>query len=119
MEDLPELPAVVYVSEVSHLHGGDAYCFGGGLYIDPVFPDYSGEGHRGARAHRADRALRTVEIPPPAAIDYYGMIDTSRAGQRGRRHGRLRLPAAGFRHPRLHLRGVGHCRRHAVGWRDP
>ena len=40
VEDLPELPAVVYVSEVSHLHGGEAYCFGGGLYIDPVFPDY-------------------------------------------------------------------------------
>ncbi|MGO4831351.1 AAA family ATPase, partial [Rhizobiaceae sp. 2RAB30] len=36
LEDLPEGPAVVYLSEVSHLHGGRAYCFGGGLYIDPV-----------------------------------------------------------------------------------
>ena len=35
---LPEVPAVCYVTEVSHLHAGRAYCFGGGLYIDPVFP---------------------------------------------------------------------------------
>ena len=40
VEDLPELPAVVYVTEVSHLFGGEAFCFGGGLYVDPVFPDY-------------------------------------------------------------------------------
>ncbi|RVC57475.1 YhfX family PLP-dependent enzyme, partial [Mesorhizobium sp. M00.F.Ca.ET.038.03.1.1] len=40
MEDLPELPAVLYLTEVSHLSGGKAYCFGGGFYIDPIFPDY-------------------------------------------------------------------------------
>ncbi|MBD0865786.1 MAG: alanine racemase, partial [Rhodobacteraceae bacterium] len=40
VEDLPENPAVLYLSEVSHHYGGKAYCFGGGLYIDPVFPKY-------------------------------------------------------------------------------
>ncbi len=30
VEDLPEVPAVLYLTEVSHLHGGRAYCFGGG-----------------------------------------------------------------------------------------
>ena len=30
MEDLPELPASLYLTEVSHQHGGKAYCFGGG-----------------------------------------------------------------------------------------
>ena len=40
VEDLPELPAVLYLTEVSHLSGGKAYCFGGGFYIDPIFPDY-------------------------------------------------------------------------------
>ena len=40
VEDLPERPAVVYLTEVSHLVGDEAFCFGGGLYIDPVFPDY-------------------------------------------------------------------------------
>ena len=40
IEDLPERPAVVYLSEVSHLYHDQAYCFGGGLYVDPVFPNY-------------------------------------------------------------------------------
>lgn len=73
--DLPELPAVVYVSEISHLHGDRAYCFGGGLYIDPVFPDYEVKAVV-AREPSIDR-LAPVEIPPPAAIDYYGMIDVT------------------------------------------
>ena len=38
MEDLPERPAMLYLTEVSHLSGGKAYCFGGGFYIDPIFP---------------------------------------------------------------------------------
>lgn len=73
VEDLPEDPAVAYVSEVSHLHGDRAYCFGGGLYIDPVFPDYDVKAVV-SREPRTD-TLASVEIPPPAAIDYYGMID--------------------------------------------
>ena len=77
VEDLPELPAVVYVSEVSHHHGGEAYCFGGGLYIDPIFPDYPVRAVVAREPTVAEAALRTVEIPPPAAIDYYGMIDAS------------------------------------------
>ena len=72
-DDLPELPAVVYLTEVSHLHGGRGYCFGGGLYIDPVFPPYTPHAMVGADP---DAAVKLpVEIPPPAAIDYYGMID--------------------------------------------
>ncbi len=77
VEDLPELPAVVYVSEISHRHGPEAYCFGGGLYIDPIFPDYPVRAVVAREPTVADAALRTVEIPPPAAIDYYGMIDAS------------------------------------------
>jgi predicted amino acid racemase len=72
IRDLEELPAACYVTEVSHLHAGRAYCFGGGLYIDPVFPDYP------LRALLADgdgRRLVDAAIPPPAAIDYYGQLD--------------------------------------------
>ena len=76
LQDLPELPAVVYVTEVSHFHGSEAYCFGGGLYIDPVFPDYQVRAIVASEPTSAEAALRNVEIPPPAAIDYYGMIDT-------------------------------------------
>lgn len=77
VEDLPERPAVLYLTEVSHLHGGRAYCFGGGLYIDPVFPDYDVKALVGPEPATDGTALRSVEIPPPAAIDYYGMIDAT------------------------------------------
>lgn len=72
VRDLPERPAAVYVSEVSHIHGDRAYCFGGGLYIDPVFPPYQ---VRAVVSHEpgAD-TVHDVELPPPAAIDYYGTI---------------------------------------------
>lgn len=73
MEDLPEEPALLYMSEVSHLHGDRAYCFGGGLYIDPVFPDYAVKALVGKTPTVADAALAVVDIPPPQAIDYYGM----------------------------------------------
>ncbi len=77
VKDLPERPAVVYLTEVSHEHAGRAYCFGGGLYIDPVFPDYDVQAIVAREPTSAARDLASVEIPPPSAIDYYGMIDTS------------------------------------------
>ena len=76
---VPEAPAVVYLSEVSHLIGDEAFCFGGGLYIDPVFPDYQVRAVVAREPTVAAAALRNVEIPAPAAIDYYGMIDASGA----------------------------------------
>jgi predicted amino acid racemase len=75
VEDLPELPAAVYLTEVSHLYGGDAYAFGGGLYIDPVFPPYQVRAVVSDRATTADAALADVALPPPDAIDYYAMVD--------------------------------------------
>jgi predicted amino acid racemase len=77
LEDLPELPAALYLSEVSHLHGNDAYCFGGGLYIDPVFPSYDVKALVSSEPTVSKDRLYSVEIPPPSAIDYYGMIDYS------------------------------------------
>jgi predicted amino acid racemase len=75
VRDLPELPAVVYLSEISHLHGGRAYCFGGGLYIDPVFPPYQVQ----ALVSRDPAVILSrkvpAELPPPGSIDYYGMLD--------------------------------------------
>jgi predicted amino acid racemase len=73
MQDLPEEPALLYMSEVSHLHGNRAYCFGGGLYIDPVFPDYAVKALISNIPTVQDSALAQVDIPPPQAIDYYGM----------------------------------------------
>lgn len=76
-EDLHELPAVAYVSEVAHRHNGRAYCFGGGLYVDPIFPDYSVHAIVSKEPTVAAEAMFEVEIPPPSAIDYYGMIDAA------------------------------------------
>jgi predicted amino acid racemase len=73
-EDLPEEPAALYVSEVSHYAGGRAYCFGGGLYVDPVFDPYQLRALV-AEAEGSDaRVLVEAEVPPPEAIDYYGML---------------------------------------------
>ena len=77
VEDLPELPAVCYLTEVSHLSGGKACCFGGGFYIDPIFPDYDVKAIVGPEPTADAAALRSVEIPPPSMIDYYAMIDAT------------------------------------------
>ena len=73
-DDLPELPAAAYVTEVSHSYGGRAYCFGGGLYIDPVFPDYQVRALVAPGGDFDAAFLADAEIPPPSMIDYYGML---------------------------------------------
>lgn len=77
IRDLPELPAAVYVTEVSHLYGDKAYCFGGGLYVDPVFPPYAMQVVVSREPSAGSDTLHGVDIPPPAAIDYYGLIDNA------------------------------------------
>lgn len=77
VEDLPEDPAVLYLSEVSHHHGGKAYCFGGGLYIDPVFPKYPIKALVSSEPTSRQSDLLEVEIPDYSAIDYYAMIDAT------------------------------------------
>lgn len=73
IEDLPEVPAVCYLSEVSHTYSGRAYCFGGGMYIDPVFPPYQIQAVVGRSPDST--ALLNASLPPPQAIDYYGQLD--------------------------------------------
>lgn len=70
--DLQETPAVCYLSEVSHLYDGRAYCFGGGTYVDPVFAPYQVTALVGRELSTASRLNAT--LPPPAAIDYYGQL---------------------------------------------
>jgi predicted amino acid racemase len=74
VQDLPEEPAVLYLSEISHIHNGHPYCFGGGLYIDPVFPDYDIKVLTGKNGDEAFKQPVSVKIPPPNAIDYYGIL---------------------------------------------
>lgn len=74
-DDLPERPAMVYVSEVAHNFGGKAYAFGGGLYVDPVFGDYPVNVVVAHDETEASTEPLPVAIPSPAAIDYYAPID--------------------------------------------
>lgn len=75
VEDLVEDPAIVYVSEVSHLWNGSAYVFGGGLYPDPVLSGVAtdalvvGDDEDAATARRLP-----VDMPASDAIDYYARI---------------------------------------------
>lgn len=77
VDDLPEDPAVLYLSEVSHHHAGKAYCFGGGLYVDPVFPKYQVRALVTSEPSSDPAAVAEVEIPDYSAIDYYAMIDAT------------------------------------------
>jgi predicted amino acid racemase len=74
VRDLAELPAVCYVTEVSHLHAGRAFAFGGGLYIDPVFGDYQVRAIVADRPGLGDARTLDASIPPPEAIDYYAQL---------------------------------------------
>lgn len=74
VRDLPEAPGIVYLSEVAHVHEGLPYCFGGGLYIDPVFPAYPVTALVGADPDAALKNRIRVEFPPDNAIDYYGIL---------------------------------------------
>lgn len=63
-KDLPEIPAYVYVSEVSHNFKGHAYLYGGGLYrrgnLEHVLFDQKGK-----------RWQSTMKPLPEENIDYY------------------------------------------------
>ena len=72
--DLPERPAMLYLTEVSHFHQGRAYCFGGGLYIDPVFAPYPLKALVGPVPEVALAKEVDAATPDPAMIDYYGQL---------------------------------------------
>jgi len=60
-----EGPAIVYVTEVSHLEGNKAYVFGGGFYPRSKMK----------RAYVPDKKLLLdVEELPPESIDYYSTV---------------------------------------------
>jgi len=62
VSDQPEVPALLYLSEVSHRHRGVAYCFGGGTYS---------RGHLQRALVGTDMRPVPVQAPEPEHIDYY------------------------------------------------
>jgi predicted amino acid racemase len=69
VSDEPELPAMVYVSEVSHITREAVYSLAGGLY--PRSRARTALIHRSAGATPVEAR---VELDPPEAIDYYGTL---------------------------------------------
>lgn len=66
VSDQPEVPAVMYLSEIAHTFGGRAYCYGGGRYP------------RGHLTHAlVGTELRPVPVRSPDAehIDYYFTLE--------------------------------------------
>jgi predicted amino acid racemase len=75
-QTVPERQAIVYLTEVSHLHSGGAFCFGGGLYecIGAVEHDHEALiGTAGSDGVRFVRARLTSS--PPGVIDFYGRLN--------------------------------------------
>jgi predicted amino acid racemase len=72
-DESPERPAIVYVSEVSHLDGDDAYVFGGGLYIDKVLGAYGLHALCGRDETIIER-IYPAEMAADGAIHYYAML---------------------------------------------
>jgi predicted amino acid racemase len=110
LENLPEEPAALYLSEISHHVAARAYCFGGGLYIDPVFRPYQLQALVSDRPEPDAQVLARAELPPPDAIDYYGML-TPPSGARLRVGATVifgfRIQAFVTRAPVVGLTGVG------------
>jgi predicted amino acid racemase len=69
VRDQPEVPAMIYVSEITHQLGGTAYSLAGGLYPRSKARQALIYG-RGAEPVRAE-----VRLDPADAIDYYGALE--------------------------------------------
>jgi predicted amino acid racemase len=85
-DDLPEQPAMVYLTEVSHMWDEQAYVFGGGFFVDdPPVPEREAFVRKALAGSDPDAALEQ-EVTwmgigargggSFAAIDYHGIVDT-------------------------------------------
>ncbi|WP_442543826.1 alanine racemase [Arthrobacter sp. KN11-1C] len=76
VSDQPELPAMIYVSEITHQTAEATYALGGGFYPRSkarnavIYPKSGGE-----------PVSATVELDPPDAIDYYGTLHVTGPGE--------------------------------------
>lgn len=78
-EDLPEKPAICYLSEVSDVRDDTAYALGGGFYIDPVIPDYQVRALVGRTGEEALGCRADASLMPLGGIDYYALLDRKSA----------------------------------------
>lgn len=80
-DDLPEAPAYVCVSEISHHVGDRAYAFGGGLFRDIYQQGADSEALVGASFAAARENLVGYAADIPQIIEYHAVLtDGSRCG---------------------------------------
>jgi predicted amino acid racemase len=72
--DIAERPAIVYVTEVSHVAAGNSYCFGGGLYVCGGARDRTLRGLIGRDAEEIFSQRITAVVPAPPGIDFYARL---------------------------------------------
>lgn len=76
LQAVPERQAIVYLTEVSHLHSGGAFCFGGGLYECIGAVEHDHEALIGTDGGDGERFVRArLTNPPAGVIDFYGRLD--------------------------------------------
>lgn len=72
---LPEKPAMLYLSEVSHLDGDFAFCFGGGLYLCIGSVEYQPRALVGRDlATAAKQSVEAMLSQNHQVIDFYGRL---------------------------------------------
>lgn len=71
--EAPELPAIVYVTEISHIDGNNAYAFAAGIYVDKLLGEYQMQAICG-RDEGALERIFPVDIAPDGAIHYYCIL---------------------------------------------
>ena len=85
--DLPEIPAIAYVSEISHITSEEAYAFGGGMMgADSVTglwsPDYHSHYMHSIVSHNLDEPPSFNALASPVGfIDYYIPVRQAAGGQ--------------------------------------
>ena len=113
--DLPELPAMCYVTEVTDESYDASYILGGGLFIDPVIPPYPLRACVGRDGDEALRRHADARLEPPGGIDYYARLDPSSARMDIGDSVVFGFRAQAFVTPRLCRRGTRPLPRRAVG----
>lgn len=73
-DDLPERPATVYVSEISHEFRGRAYAYGGGLFRDIYPAGYSSRALVGATWDEARNNVVDYHDDVEQIIDYHALL---------------------------------------------
>jgi predicted amino acid racemase len=74
-DTLPERPAFVYVSEISHHFRGSAYAFGGGLFQDIYPKDYAAKALVGPTWEAARCNELSYRHDIPQIIDYHAVLE--------------------------------------------